>query len=259
MDKLPAILAAVLVLLAGPATAADLQTIRQRGYLIVAVKDNLRPLGFRTATGQLQGLEIDLARYLAQALLGRADAVVFRPVANPERLDWVEGGQVDLAIARITATASRARLVHFSTPYYLDGTGLIAKAPDLRRLGDLADRRIAVLSGSSTIASLRFILPSARMVGVASYQEAAALLEAGAVDAFAADASLLSGWVQQAPQYRLLPSRLSAEPLAIALPKGLQYEELRQGVNAAIAQGEASGWLAARIRFWGLPGRKSNP
>jgi len=257
MGKLLAILAA-LVLLAGPGTAADLQTIRQRGYLIVAVKDNLRPLGFRTATEQLQGLEIDLARYLAQALLGRADAVVFQPVANRDRLDWVERGQVDLAIARITATASRSRLVNFSTPYYLDGTGVMVKSPDLRRLDDLAGRQIAILSGSSTIASLRFILPSVRMVGVASYQEAAALLDVGAVDAFAADASLLSGWVQQAPQYRLLPSRLSTEPLAIALPKGLQYEELRRGVNAAIAQGQASGWLAARIRFWGLPTRQSN-
>lgn len=258
MGKLLAILA-VLVILAGPAAAADLQTIRKRGYLIVAVKDNLRPLGFRTATGQLQGLEIDLARYVAQALLGRADAVEFRPVANRDRLDWVEDGRVDLAIARITATASRARLVNFSTPYYLDGTGVMVQSPALQRLDDLAGRQIAVLSGSSTIASLRFLLPSAQMVGVASYQEAAALLEAGTIDGFAADASLLSAWVQQAPEYRLLPSRLSAEPLAIALPKGLQYEELRQRVNAAIAQGQTSGWLPARIRAWGLPSRQLNP
>jgi polar amino acid transport system substrate-binding protein len=38
------------------ANAAQLPEIQQRGYLNIAVKDNLRPLGFRDANGNLQGL-----------------------------------------------------------------------------------------------------------------------------------------------------------------------------------------------------------
>lgn len=81
------------------AEAAELEEIQQRGYLIVAVKDNVPPLGFRNEAGELVGLEVDLARRLAQELLGRSDAVVLQPVANQERLDAVLQGEVDMAIA----------------------------------------------------------------------------------------------------------------------------------------------------------------
>jgi polar amino acid transport system substrate-binding protein len=243
----------VLLLVSNPVRAAELAEIRQRGYLIVAVKDNLPPFGFRDAQGQLQGLEIDLARQLAYTLLGREDAVVLQPVTNRERLQRVETGQVDVAIARVTATAPRFRLVNFSTPYYLDGTGILVNNPALWRLSDLGGRRVAVLSGSSTIASLRFVLPTVQMVGVSSYQEAYGLLQSGRVEGVAADASVLSHWAHQFSSGSLLLPRLSAEPLAIVLPKGLQHETLRQRVNTAIAQWQATGWLAARIRFWGLP------
>jgi len=242
-----------LAAIAAPVQAAELQEIQQRGSLVVAVKDNLRPLGFRNAAGQLQGLEIEIAQALAQALLGHKEAVVLKPVANADRLPMVLMGQVDLTIARVTATAARSRLVNFSTPYYVDGTAVITRDSAVQDLADLAGRKVAVLNGSSTIASLRFTLPGAQLIGVDSYQAARSQLEIGAASAFAADASVLTGWVQEAPQYHLLPSLLSAEPLVVVLPKGLQYETLRQKVNRAINGWRSGGWLKARITFWGLP------
>ena len=64
------------------ASAAQMPEIQRRGYLNIAVKDNLRPLGFRDANGNLQGLEIDLAKRLAVDLLGKADAVKLQPVVK---------------------------------------------------------------------------------------------------------------------------------------------------------------------------------
>jgi polar amino acid transport system substrate-binding protein len=37
------------------------------------------------------------------------------------------------------------------------------------------------------------------------------------------------------------------------MPKGVQYAQLQQQVNDAIARWQASGWLAERIAAWGLP------
>ncbi len=236
-----------------PSSAAELKEITQRGYLVVAVKDNLRPLGFRDATGNLQGLEIDLAQRLAQDLLGKPDAVRLQPVVNRDRLAVVLEGKVDLTIANVTATESRSRLVSFSSPYYFDGTTLVTKEASVKHLGDVARSKIAVLKGSSTIATIRYLLPAAELVGVDSYEKARLLLDAGGAAAFAADASLLSGWVQEYPQYRLLPTLLSAEPLCVVMPKGLQYNDLRQRVNAAIARYSAEGWLQQRAKYWGLP------
>ncbi|MEH1934900.1 MAG: transporter substrate-binding domain-containing protein [Nostoc sp.] len=234
-------------------SAAQMPEIQQRGYLTVAVKDNLRPLGFRDASGNLQGLEIDLAQRLAVDLVGKAEAVKFKPVANRDRLSVVLDKKVDFAIARVTATESRSRIVSFSVPYYLDSTVLVTKDASVQQLSDLAKRKIAVLNNSSTIAKVRYYVPNAELVGVNSYDEAREGIESNAAVAFAADASVLSGWVQQYPQYRLLPTKLSTEPLSVVMPKGLQYDELRRNVNQAIARYLEEGWLQQRSQYWGLP------
>ena len=233
--------------------AAELEDIEKRGFAIVAVKDNLRPLGFRDAAGNLQGFEIDLAREITAALLGSAEAISFLPVSNRHRLQVILAGEADMAIAQVTATESRARVVSFSAPYYYDRTTFTSKNPDIRQVSDLALATIALLRNSDTISKVRHLLPRAQLVGTDSYQEGYAILEAGEAEAFAGDASVLAGWVAEYPTYRLLPSLPSAEPLAVALPKGLQYGSLREEVARAIAALRASGWLEERAVFWGLP------
>jgi polar amino acid transport system substrate-binding protein len=88
-------------------------------------------------------------------------------------------------------------------------------------------------------------------VGVNSYQEAYNLLENNLADFFAADRTILAGWVQEYPQYKLLSKTFSAEPLCIVMPKGLQYLDLRTQVNQAIAQWR-NNWLPERLKYWGL-------
>ncbi|MBU7586596.1 MAG: transporter substrate-binding domain-containing protein [Nostoc sp. TH1S01] len=248
-----AIFCCLLLVTGLPASAAEMPEIQRRGYFTIAVKDNLPPLGFRDANGNLQGLEIDLAQRLAADLLGKAEAVKLRPVANRDRLSVVLKHQVDFAIARVTATESRSRLVSFSVPYYLDGTYLITKDTSIKEIQDLANHKIAVLNHSDAIAQVRYYVPKAELVGVNSYQEGREKLESNTATAFAADASVLSGWIQQYPQYRLLPTKLSTAPLSVVIPKGLQYDELRRNVNEAIARYTVQGWLKQRAQYWGLP------
>ncbi|NJL82246.1 MAG: transporter substrate-binding domain-containing protein [Chloroflexaceae bacterium] len=236
-----------------PVIAVELAEIQERGKLIVGVKDNLRPLAFYDERGNLQGLEIDLARKLAEMLLGSPEAVVFHPLTNRDRLEAVIEGRVDIAIAQVGFTESRARLVTFSPRYYLDGTALVTKIPGITKLTDLTGRRVGVLQDSTTIGILRSRLPGVQLVGVDSYQAALTLLATGEADAFAADATVLSGWVQQYPQYRLLPASLSAAALSVVMPKGVQYVDLHRRINQAIADLYESGWLQARAAHWGLP------
>lgn len=233
--------------------ATELRAIQQRGYLTVAVKDNISPLGFRDVGGQLQGLEIDLAKKLAQDLLGDSQSVKLRVVSNRDRMAEVLDNRVDIVIARFTATASRARLVNFSIPYYLDGTVLVTKNTTFQKLEDFQKSIVGVLNGSSTVSSIQYFIPKAELVGVDSYVAAQQLLEENKIDAFAADATVLSGWVRQYPQYRLLETRLSTEPLCVIIPKGLKNDRLRREINQAIALYLEQGWLQERIKFWGLP------
>ena len=235
------------------AIAAELAEIENRGKITIAVKDNLRPLGYKDSQDNLIGLEIDIARRLAEEILGDADAVNLVPVSNQDRLKVVIDDEVDIAIARVSDTPSRRRIVHLSPHYYLDGTGIITKDITFAKADDLITGTIALLYNSTTIAVVRQRLPRAKLVGVASYQEALNLLEIGEVDAFAGDLTVLAGWEQEYPQYQLLPERLSGEALCIVMPKGLQYQSLRSKIYNALADWRKSGWLQERIEYWGLP------
>lgn len=232
--------------------AREWSEIASQGELKVAIKNNLRPLGFTDETGDLVGLEIDIARKLAAELLGNPKAIAFSPVKNQERLQAILKDEVDLAIARVVVTTPRSRIVDFSSYYYLDGTGIVTKNRQITNINSVALKRIAVLNNSATIAVIQNRLPEAVLVGVDSYIAALELMKTNQVDAFAGDRSILTGLTQEYPNYHLLPERLSGEALAIVMPKGLQYQELRTKVNRAIANWKKSGWLQERIKYWGL-------
>jgi polar amino acid transport system substrate-binding protein len=234
------------------AQAGTLKEIQQRRKLVVAVKDNLPLLGFRDKAGNLQGLEIDIARKLAIEIFANPESIQLIPVANQDRLNVVIEGNVDLTIARVTITPTRSRVIDFSRYYYLDGTGIITKQPNINKNTDLVGKKIAVLNNSTTIATLQYIIPRAKLVGVNSYQQAQELLIADKVVGIAADRSLLIGWIKTNPNWYLLPDSLSTEALGIVIPKGLQYDTLRQLIDRSIQRWRADGWLQERINYWGL-------
>lgn len=236
-----------------PLHAETLKGIKQRGKLIVAVKDNTRPLGFRGGNGELQGLEIDIARRLSLEIFGVEGKVELRPVNNQDRLRVLFDRQVDLTIARLTVNRSRSRVVEFSRPYYQDGTAILTSRTGPTSLAGLAGKSVAVLQSSSSAAAAADQLPQSKLVGTSSYQAAKALLDSKQVVAFIADRSLLVGWSQEYPeQYRLLPANLAVSPIGIAMPRGLQYNELWSFVDGAIGRWQKEGWLSQRISYWGL-------
>jgi polar amino acid transport system substrate-binding protein len=234
------------------AQAGTLKEIQQRRKLIVAVKDNVPLLGFRDRAGNLQGLEIDIARKLATEIFGNPESVQLVPTANQDRLKVAIDGNVDLTIARVTITPTRSRVVDFSRYYYLDGTAIITNQANIVKNADLVGKKVAVLNNSTTIAALQYIIPRAKLVGVTSYQQAQILITTGKVAAVAADRSLLLGWSKTEPKYHLLPDKLSTEALGIVIPKGVQYDPLRQLVDRSIERWQADGWLQQRIQYWGL-------
>lgn len=236
-----------------PVFAADLETIQARGYLVVAVREHWRPLSFRDETGELVGLEVDLARQLAQRIFDDPDALMLEVVSNRDRLPAVLEDRADVAIAGITQTPERTRLVSFSLPYYLDGAGFLVREDRGCTLQSLGRGRIGLLQGSSTVAAVRYILPQAQLIPLGSYQAGLAHLQQGQVEAFAGDVTTLVGWQQEQAGYTLLPTLITAEPLAIALPYGSQFNDLRHLVNQSLRDWHQTGWLEERTTFWGLP------
>jgi polar amino acid transport system substrate-binding protein len=253
------VLGLTLFCLATPVSAETLKGIRQRGRLIVAVKDNTRPLGFKDRAGRLQGLEIDIAQRLGAEILGLSDSALpenrvdLVPVNNKDRLQVLFDRRVDVTIARLGVNRGRSRVVEFSKPYYQDGTGILTNNGRVNKLADLNGQSVAVIQSSGSLYPLAEQVPGVKLLPVSSYEAAKKALDSGQVVAFAADYSLLVGWVQEYPQgYRLLPDKLNVVSLAIAMPKGFQHRELREFVADALDRWKKTGWLQERIRYWGL-------
>ena len=225
-----------------------IEKTQKRGRLIIGVKDNLPPLGFRDREGNLAGLEIDIARELARELKIPVELV---PISNRDRLSALQNNQIDIAIAQITVTPNRSRLVDFSLPYYTDSTIAIAKR------GTTAQNisqpiAIAVIKNSAAIAAIQSQYPKAAIIGANGYQEGLAALESGRVDAFVGDRSSLSQWLQDHPDYTTVGKPLAVHSLAIALPRGLQHLDLREQVFAIVNKWRKNGWLRERVSYWQL-------
>ena len=228
--------------------------IESSGILRAGVKADLPPLAWQDDLGDWHGFEIAIARQLAHQLLGDDRAVEFVPLANQERLEAVIDDRVDMAIAQIGITTGRIRQVNLTLPYYLDGTTVVVpeSSPLLSTL-DLTSEAVAVLRNSTAVATLNILSPEIETIGTESYRDSVEALQTEQVDGVAADASVMAGWVQDNPDYRLLTPLLSGSGLAIAMPKGNQYSELHRRVHAEMQELADSGWFEQQAGEWGLP------
>ncbi|MFM7603532.1 MAG: transporter substrate-binding domain-containing protein [Pseudanabaena sp.] len=225
-----------------------LNKIQKRGKLIIGVKDNLYPLGFRDRSGNLSGLEIDIARELAKELNFPVELV---PLKNRDRLVALQNNQVDLAIAQITVTNNRSRLVDFSLPYYTDSTIAIAKR------GTTSQElyfpvAIGVLKNSAAIAVIQSQFPKAAIIGASSYADGLDALQSGKVKAFVGDRISLTQWLKDHPDFAIIGQPLAVHSLGIALPRGLQHLDLRDRVFDIVGKWRKNGWLKERATYWGL-------
>jgi polar amino acid transport system substrate-binding protein len=252
------ILAAMVTLSLGvrPGGAVALQVIRDRGFLSVGVKTNLFPMGFRDESGKLVGFEIAMARRLAEELLGSSAAVRLIPVRNVDRLQAVASGQVDVAIASVTATESRRRWVDFTAPYYFERSMIMVQGSgpttQIQTLADLLGESVAVLKGSSAIETLNGEGLNLTMVEVENYDAGLAQLRSGQVKALVGDRIMLLGILRQEPSLQFLKEEFGLYPMAIAMPKGVDSASLRSGVNAAIERWQQNGWLRSQWIQWNL-------
>lgn len=225
-----------------------LDKIQKRGKLIVGVKDNLPPLGFRDRSGNLVGLEIEMARELAKELNFQVELL---PLSNRDRLTALQNNQVDLVIAQITVTTNRSRLIDFSLPYYIDSTIVIAKR-GINSQELYQPLAIGVIKNSAAIAAIQSQFPKAAIIGTSSYADGLAALQADKIKAFVGDRTSLIRWLQDYPDVEIIGQPIAVHSLAIALPRGLQHLDLRDRVFGIVDKWHKNGWLKERAKYWGL-------
>jgi len=233
---------------------AGVQAIKDAGKLRVGVKADVPNFGLQdAATGEFEGLEIDLAYALAERIGLTKDDVEFEAVTAKTRGPLLDNGQLDVVIATFTIKPERLEQWNFSNPYYQDEVGLLVKkSSGIEGLADLDGKTIGVAQGAT---SRDAVQAEADKLGIkvnflefATYPEINAALESGRVDAFSVDKSILSGYVTD--DSVILPDGFSPQDYGIASKLGT--DDLRDFINEMLAEMESNGEMAALLEKWGL-------
>lgn len=231
--------------MAGCAPAGDV--------LRVGTKVDVPGFGFQNPeTGNVEGLEVDVARELAVRIKGDANALELTGVNATTRGAMLDNGALDAALATFTITEDRRRSYDFSRPYYIDTIGILVKKDSgISDLAGLDGKTVGVALSATTKDKLR---EAADALGItlnfaeyATYPEIKIALVVGRVDAFSVDRSILLGY--QDDTTRLLDTQFAPQEYGVATAKG---SELTGQVDAAIAAMEADGTLASLKERWGL-------
>lgn len=228
------------------------KTILQRGYIIVGIKTDTKPFGF-IENGVNVGFDVDIAREVAKDIFHDPQKIKFVPVSDNDRLYLLNLNKLDMVIATLTINQTRLLSVDFSKPYYLTGqTLLVRKGSPVRSMADLSEKKVGVIFGSTAEQTMKFLLPSAKVLGYKSYDDAYRALKSGDVLALTADDAILRRFVTSDLSVEILPRRYSKEFYGVAFRKGEESATLLNKVNTVISDMDKQGKLNQLRQKWNL-------
>jgi aspartate/glutamate/glutamine transport system substrate-binding protein len=203
------------------ALAGTLEDIKARGKLIACVFGDYKPFGYYDAGGKHVGLDLDIARMLAKALLGDENKVELVPVTSAERIPSLQGKKVDIVIAAMTITDERKQLVDFSEPYFLSGSlVLTSKSSSIRNLADLRGKTVGLLHGTVQVGDMAELAPTSERVGFDTSDEAVAALKSGQTDAYTDDDIFVITLVHDDAELKSVGDPFRPRPFGVAVRKG---------------------------------------
>lgn len=189
--------AAMLVALQASADAVD--DIKKRGTLIVGTKADYKPYGYRDPSGQIVGIEPDLAKDFADKLGVKLELI---PVVASNRMQFLQQGKIDIMIATMTDRPDRRKVVWILDPnYYSSGTNILApKKAGFKEWKDLNGKPVCGIQGAfyNKKTAEEF---GANIVAFKSTPEVYTALKQGRCVAFVYDDSSIMGTLQDEQQW----------------------------------------------------------
>ena len=215
--------AAMACVAAGTASAATLDTVKQRGVLNCGSNTGLAGFGLPDAQGNWTGLDVDYCRAIAAAIFNDATKVKFAALNANNRFTALQSGDIDVLVRNTTWTSSRDTQQAFNAAAvnYYDGQGfMVRKSLKINSALELNDAAICVQQGTTTELNLADYFRANRMrlktVTFQSYDEALKAYETSRCDAFTTDASQLYATrlkLAKPEDHVVLPEIISKEPL----------------------------------------------
>ncbi|MCD6078331.1 MAG: extracellular solute-binding protein family 3, partial [Ramlibacter sp.] len=139
---------------ASPAWAGKtLDGIKSRGQVVCGVHTGLAGFSAADSAGKWSGLDVDVCRAVAAAVLSDPEKVKYVPLTAQQRFTALQSGEIDLLSRNTTLTLTRdASLGLLGTVVtYYDGQGfIVTKKSNIKSPKQFKNQTICVQSGTTT-------------------------------------------------------------------------------------------------------------
>ncbi|MES2818330.1 MAG: amino acid ABC transporter substrate-binding protein [Pseudomonadota bacterium] len=209
---------------------ATLDSVQKKGFVQCGISDGLPGFSYADEKGNYFGIDVDVCRAVAAAVLGDATKVKFSPLTAKERFTALQSGEVDILSRNSTWTSSRdaAMGLNFTGVAYYDGQGfLVNKKLGVSSAKELDGATVCIQAGTTTELNLSDYFRASGMkytpITYDTSDESAKSVEAGRCDVLTSDQSQLYAQrikLASPDQYVVLPEVISKEPLGPAVRQG---------------------------------------
>lgn len=222
-----------------------------RPSLRIGVSAGGAPMAFFD-NGVLRGLEVDLARALAEATKTQLN---LQQMPEPRLIDALRGGRIDLVLSTLPETDQRALGLVASEPLLHTGQMALIRADDVATFGRLLDivtttARVGYQRGSAGARFVQANLPEAERVPVADATWGIAALRAGDIDLFIHDATTIWSIAENPNETELLGIFRPLTEERLAWIMRAEDQLLERNVDAVVRDWRESGRLTTLINRW---------
>lgn len=196
--------------------------IQTNNMLVVGTAGDMPPFNMTTKEGDIIGLEIEMAKYLAAALDVKLDV---QAMPFSELIPALEAGKVDVVMSGMTITPERNARVAFVGPYFISGKAFLTKKKTIAEsTGPAAindpGTTLTALAGSTSEMFVKGAIPKAKLITAKDYDQAVKMVIQNQVDAMVADYPICVISLARYPEAGLasIITPFTWEPIGIALP-----------------------------------------
>lgn len=217
--------------------------------LRVGTEPSFAPFEFqKEGSKEFTGFDIDLIRAIGKQMGYKVEV---QNMGFDALIPALNAGNIDVAIAGMSITDERKKVVEFSDPYYTSGLIIMVNKDnnDIKTLKDLEGKRIACQIGTTGEKKSRSV-PGAQVTAFNTQSEASLELKNGGADAVINDAPVVAYYLQQdgSESAKTVGEKMEAEDYGIAVKK--DNAKLAAEINKAMAELKKNGEFDKIYKTW---------
>lgn len=209
-----------------------LDAVRSRGQVVCGVNTGLPGFSAADESGRWSGLDVDICRAVAAAVLRDPQKVTYVPLGPHQRFTALQSGEIDVLSRNTTFSLARdaSMGLHQTAVTYYDGQGFLVPAKSkIKSVKQLKGQTVCVQSGTTTEKNLvdysRIHNLELKPVVFERVDVATRAYFAGRCAAYTTDASGLASARSAEPAkvasaHIILPDLISKEPLGPMVRRG---------------------------------------